>query len=192
MTTPVGESHPEHVKNVPFMNEHDGIHGRIPGQYEDIHERELAEIARARVEDREPDFKNLPATAGTPLITKDRQLAKGATAQSEPYPANAEPEVVAELPVDQTPTDLAASTRVDRSQQEMVNRENEQRNTALTSPDPAANTETAVTTAQETGTAENNPAVGASSETTTPEAQANVDALLNENPVVEEFRNAKE
>lgn len=43
----------------------------IPGtsEYLDDVERRNAEVARARVEDREPDLKNPPATQGTPMVS---------------------------------------------------------------------------------------------------------------------------
>jgi len=55
--------------SVNLYNPHDGLTGRDGGPYADQEERRLAEIIRAQKEDREPDFDNAPATAGTPLVT---------------------------------------------------------------------------------------------------------------------------
>lgn len=55
--------------DVNLFNPHDGLTGRDGGPYLDQEERRLAEIVRSGKEDREPDFENAPATAGTPLVT---------------------------------------------------------------------------------------------------------------------------
>ncbi len=54
---------------VNLYNPHNGLTGRDGGPYLDQEERRLAEIVRAGKEDREPDFENAPATAGTPLVS---------------------------------------------------------------------------------------------------------------------------
>ena len=54
---------------VNLYNPHDGLTGRDGGPYLDNEERRLAEIRRAAIEDREPEFDKAPATAGTPLVT---------------------------------------------------------------------------------------------------------------------------
>lgn len=48
----------------------DGVTGRDGGPYLDQVEREVAEVHRARAEDREPDLENPGPTAGTVLTTK--------------------------------------------------------------------------------------------------------------------------
>lgn len=53
---------------VNLYNPHEGLTGRDGGPYLDQVEREAAEKLRARVEQREPDYANAPATAGTPLV----------------------------------------------------------------------------------------------------------------------------
>ena len=52
-----------------LYNPHDGLTGRDGGPYLDQEERRLAEIQRAAIEGREPDFDKALATAGTPLVT---------------------------------------------------------------------------------------------------------------------------
>ena len=66
-----GTKEAQRSETVDLYNAHEGTHKRLPGRYLDDVEREQAEIARARVEDREPDFDDLPATAGTPLVRKE-------------------------------------------------------------------------------------------------------------------------
>lgn len=56
-------------EKVDLFNPHAGLTGRDGGPYLDQEERRLAEVRRAAIEDREPDFDNAPATAGTPLVT---------------------------------------------------------------------------------------------------------------------------
>ena len=51
-----------------FYNPHAGLKGRDGGPYLDEVLRERAEVNRAKLEGREPDFENLPAEAGTPLV----------------------------------------------------------------------------------------------------------------------------
>ena len=60
---------------VDLFNPHDGTTGRDGGPYLDQEERRLAEIVRAAKENREPDFDNAPATAGTPLVTANVLVA---------------------------------------------------------------------------------------------------------------------
>jgi hypothetical protein len=73
-----------------LFNPHDGLTGRDGGPYLDQEERRLAEIRRAAVEDREPDFDNAPATAGTPLVTAG-QLVAMANPNSNPSQAEYDP-----------------------------------------------------------------------------------------------------
>jgi hypothetical protein len=58
------------TKDVDFYAVHDGLYGRDGGPYLDLVERTNAERQRAAREGRKPDYDNLPATAGTPLVTK--------------------------------------------------------------------------------------------------------------------------
>lgn len=58
-----------------LFNPHDGLTGRDGGPYLDNEERRLAEIRRAAVEGREPEFEKAPATAGTPLVTAGQLVA---------------------------------------------------------------------------------------------------------------------
>ena len=78
----------EDTKNL--YNPHAGVTGRDGGPYLDQEERRLAEIRRAAVEDREPDFDNAPAVAGTPLVTAG-QLVNMANPTSNPSQFNADP-----------------------------------------------------------------------------------------------------
>lgn len=63
----------DNIKEVAFFNIHDGIRGRDGGPYLDQIERQRAEIARAKVEGREPaDLDGpLPGTAGSPLVVAE-------------------------------------------------------------------------------------------------------------------------
>lgn len=82
----------EDTKNL--YNPHAGVTGRDGGPYLDQEERRLAEIRRAAVEDREPDFDNAPAVAGTPLVTAG-QLVNMANPTSNPSQFNADPYALA-------------------------------------------------------------------------------------------------
>jgi hypothetical protein len=77
-------------ESVNLYNPHDGLTGRDGGPYLDQEERRLAEIVRAAKEDREPDFDNAPATAGTALVTAG-ELVKMANPSSNPSQENADP-----------------------------------------------------------------------------------------------------
>lgn len=81
-------------EKVDLFNPHAGLTGRDGGPYLDQEERRLAEIRRAAIEDREPDFDKAPATAGTPLVTAG-ELAAMANPASIPsqqqVSANADP-----------------------------------------------------------------------------------------------------
>jgi len=57
-----------------FYNIQDGTRGRLGGIYLDKVEQAAAEQYRAQSEGREPDFSTMPATAGTQLGTKERQV----------------------------------------------------------------------------------------------------------------------
>jgi cation transport regulator ChaB len=57
-----------------LYNANDGVTGRDGGPYLDVVEAEEAEKRRAVVEDREPDFDNLPATAGIQLNSAAQML----------------------------------------------------------------------------------------------------------------------
>ena len=52
-----------------LYNPNDGLHGRDGGPYLDQVQREAAEKQIAFREGREPDYDNLPLTAGTPLVS---------------------------------------------------------------------------------------------------------------------------
>lgn len=54
-----------------LYNPHDGLGKRDGGPYLDQIELEQAEIRRAKVEGREPDFENLQGTAGVRLVTAE-------------------------------------------------------------------------------------------------------------------------
>jgi hypothetical protein len=58
-----------------LYNANDGLSGRDGGPYLDLEENRLAEIRRAKVEGREPDLDNPPASAGTVLVTAAQLLA---------------------------------------------------------------------------------------------------------------------
>lgn len=73
-----------------LYNPHDGLTGRDGGPYLDQEERRLAEIRRAAIEGREPDFEQAPATAGTPLVTA-RELVAMANPASIPSQAAYDP-----------------------------------------------------------------------------------------------------
>lgn len=77
-----------------LYNPHDNLTGRDGGPYLDIVERERAETLRAKVEDREPDYENPPAVAGTPLVTGP-QLAFMANPSSNPSQASRDPAAMA-------------------------------------------------------------------------------------------------
>jgi len=64
--------------------------GRDGGPYLDQVECERAEVLRAKVEDREPDFDNPPPVAGTPLVT-GAQLAAMVNPSSNPSQAMRDP-----------------------------------------------------------------------------------------------------
>lgn len=55
------------ASTTPLFNPNDGLVGRDGGPYLDQEEARIAEERRARIEGREPDFDNPPATAGIPL-----------------------------------------------------------------------------------------------------------------------------
>ena len=86
-----------------FYNIHEGNRGRQPGEYLDVVERMQAEFRRADVEDREPDFDNPPATAGTPLVTK----AILDTVVNPSSVGNTDDQLVAPEPVSTLPVDLS-------------------------------------------------------------------------------------
>lgn len=57
-----------------LYNALDGVAGRDGGPYLDQVEARKAETERARIEGREPDYDNMPATAGQPLVTAEQLL----------------------------------------------------------------------------------------------------------------------
>lgn len=82
------------TKETRLYNPHDNLTGRDGGPYLDIVERERAEILRAKVEDREPDYDNPPAVAGTPLVTGP-QLAFMANPSANPSQSMRDPAAMA-------------------------------------------------------------------------------------------------
>lgn len=70
-------------EKVPLYNVHAGITRRVGGPFLDELELEQAEIRRAVVEKREPDFKNNAGSAGVPLVTA------GVLAQAHAYDSRA-------------------------------------------------------------------------------------------------------
>ena len=74
----------------PLFNVHEGLTGRDGGPYMDDEERRLAEIRRAAVEGREPDFENMGAVAGTQLVPGayllDRQFNNSIPSQGKVDP----------------------------------------------------------------------------------------------------------
>lgn len=54
---------------VPLYNVHAGVTRRVGGPFLDELELEQAEVRRAVIEGREPDFKNNAGSAGVPLVT---------------------------------------------------------------------------------------------------------------------------
>jgi len=60
--------------NEALYNSNDSTTGRDGGPYLDVHQAEQSEVNRARIEDREPDFENLPANAGIQLNRAGQQM----------------------------------------------------------------------------------------------------------------------
>ena len=58
-----------------LYNANDGLTGRDGGPYLDLEEARVAEVKRATIEGREPDFENMPASAGIQLVTAGQALA---------------------------------------------------------------------------------------------------------------------
>jgi hypothetical protein len=71
-------------KELVILSETDPARELPGGTYLDRVERERAEVARAKVEGREPDLDNPPACAGTPVITKN-QYDKATGYYTKPY-----------------------------------------------------------------------------------------------------------
>jgi hypothetical protein len=72
------------TEDVDFYNPHDTLK-REAGVYLDYTERVHAEENRAAAEDREPDFDNLPAGTGTPLVTREELPARPLATVVEPF-----------------------------------------------------------------------------------------------------------
>lgn len=64
------KSEKETPETVELFNVHQGLRGRDGGPYQDVVERERAEVIRAQREGRDPNFDPdvMPATVGTPLV----------------------------------------------------------------------------------------------------------------------------
>lgn len=67
----------EKPKTEALFNANDGLTGRDGGPYLDEVEAQQAEIRRAKVEGREPDLDNPPASAGIVLVTARQAFANG-------------------------------------------------------------------------------------------------------------------
>lgn len=109
------------MTDVDFYNAHEGSHGRPKGNvYLDEVERYHAETLRAAAEGREPDYEHASATAGTPLITKDK-LPDNSVHLVEVVDEGAEPTVepFVTLPVDLT----EAEQEIDYSDQDQFDSE---------------------------------------------------------------------
>lgn len=145
-TTPVDEAPAEsetsgsepatdEVKDTHFFNPHAGLRGRPGGVYLDEEERREAELHRAAREKREPDFENLPAVAGTPLVTQPMLVDNSVNSNPASSQVMAHQEPVTTLPVDysEVPVD------VDTGYAEQVNEEDNVRgtNTDVTGAGPA-------------------------------------------------------
>lgn len=59
-----------------MYNANDGLAGRTGGPYLDIEMAKQAEIARAVVEDREPNFETMASSASIPLVTADQLISQ--------------------------------------------------------------------------------------------------------------------
>lgn len=75
--------------------------------YLDDEERRKAEDVRARIEGREPDHENSPATQGTPL----KSVAE--IERTLPYGAKIDPEFVIAVPVSTEGEEVSSSTEAD-------------------------------------------------------------------------------
>jgi len=71
---PEGSAEGAKLVETDFYNIQDGTRGRLGGVYLDRVEQAHAEQYRALSEGREPDYKDMPATAGTQLVTEARQV----------------------------------------------------------------------------------------------------------------------
>lgn len=71
------------TQKVKFYNAMDGVTGRDGGPYMDHDDARQAEINRARIEKREPDLDNPPATAGQVLLTEAQLVAQGSVPVSK-------------------------------------------------------------------------------------------------------------
>lgn len=140
----------EDVRETEFFSPFDGTKGRAGGVYLDMQERIDAEELRAKSEDREPDYDNPPAVAGTPLVTRDRLVDNSfANPSSSPAAPVKEVEPVSTLDVDYG----VGETEIDTSAQEQEAREDEARGTVpnttettTVTPDTFDGTEPAPTT----------------------------------------------
>jgi hypothetical protein len=96
---------------VKLYNVQEGLHGRGPGMYSDREEQIAAEKRAALVEGREPDFDNLPPTAGTVLVTAE-QLVAASTVNAPSYLDSQERADVAQAMVDAAPVEHVAVVEV--------------------------------------------------------------------------------
>lgn len=89
-----------------FYNVHDGLKGRLKGRYLDEVEREEAEVLRAKLENREPDFENAPPTAGTPVVVKGQLIDNSVMSNPSSQGVDSEAQPIATVPVDLSPGDV--------------------------------------------------------------------------------------
>ena len=79
-----------------LYNANDGLTGRTGGPYLDIEQAKQAEIQRAKVEDREPNFDTMAASAGIQLVTAEQLLSQA----GHNRPFDFDPRVTAQSAVD--------------------------------------------------------------------------------------------
>jgi hypothetical protein len=103
---------------VKLYNVQEGLHGRGPGMYSDREEQIAAEKRAALVEGREPDFDNLPPTAGTVLVTAE-QLVAASTVNAPSYLDSQERADVAQAMVDAAPVEHVAVVEIPDEEEEV-------------------------------------------------------------------------
>lgn len=117
-----GAAEGSHLVERDFYNAQDGLRGRQGGRYLDVVERVAAEEDRAQREQRDPDYDNPPAAAGTTLVTDALRV-------DNPFsnPGSAEVAPVNDVdPVASLPVDIGVGTvDQDTTYAEQVMRENQ-------------------------------------------------------------------
>ena len=93
------------LPDVPVYNPNAGLSPRVGGPYLDQLELERAEVQRAVVEKRNPDFTNMAGTAGVPLMTAGQvaNLHGGSPALADFIEAHADDEKLGPTPVTTVP-----------------------------------------------------------------------------------------